>query len=383
MVVHARYPIGEPRVQREAIAARSAGYDVDVLCLRSPGEAPQETVDGIRVRRLPIRHARGAGLGRILVEYLAFALLATLCLVLDILRQRRPAIVQVHAPPDFLAFAGLIPKLAGSRLILDIHDLSPHMYAARFGGRSAVVVNRALTLVERAACAIAGDVITVHEPYRRELAGHGVPDDRITVVMNAVDEKLIERITSGGGPPAGAPFTVAYHGTLNHWYGVDLLLDALATGVPEAHAIILGEGDALGALRERAAQDGLDGRVEFSGRYLPIEEALAKVAQTSCGVIPNRPSTLNRFALSSKLFEYVELSIPVVVARLETLGEHFCDDDVTFFEPGDADSLADAIRWVAANPAAARSKAARARETARRYSWMENRVRYLQLLTRG
>ena len=383
MLVHARYPIGEPRVQREAIAARSAGYDVDVLCLRSPGESPKETVEGIRVRRLPIRHARGAALGRILVEYLAFALLATLYLVLDILRRGRPAIVHIHAPPDFLAFAGLIPKLAGSRLILDIHDLSPHMYAARFAGRSATVVNRALTLVERAACAIAGDVITVHEPYRRELARHGVAGDRITVVMNAVDEKLIERIVPAGGPPAGAPFTVAYHGTLNHWYGVDLLLDALATGLPDARAVILGEGDALADLRERVARDRLDGRVEFSGRYLPIEQALARVARTSCGVIPNRPSTLNRFALSSKLFEYIELSIPVVVARLETLGEHFSDDDVTFFEPGDAESLAEAIRWVAANPAAARAKAAQARETARRYAWAENRARYLDLLRRG
>jgi glycosyltransferase involved in cell wall biosynthesis len=76
----------------------------------------------------------------------------------------------------------------------------------------------------------------------------------------------------------------------------------------------------------------------------------------------------------------VALGIPVVVSRLETLAGHFGPDEVTFFEPGDAASLADAIRWVAANPEAAREKCERSRVRAREYAWTTNARRYVGLL---
>jgi glycosyltransferase involved in cell wall biosynthesis len=98
-------------------------------------------------------------------------------------------------------------------------------------------------------------------------------------------------------------------------------------------------------------------------------------------VIPNRDSRLNRFALSSKLLEYVALDIPVVVSRLETLAAHFDSDEVTFFEPGDPESLAEAIAWVAEHPAEAREKAGRARRRAEAYSWPASRARLLEALS--
>jgi len=39
MVVHAHYPLGESRVERQAQALIRAGYQVDVICLRQAGEA--------------------------------------------------------------------------------------------------------------------------------------------------------------------------------------------------------------------------------------------------------------------------------------------------------------------------------------------------------
>ena len=383
MVVHARYPVGEPRVEREARAAVEAGHEVEVICLRDPGEPARETIDGIAIRRLPIEHVRGAGLKRMLVEYIGFMVLAALTLAL---RRRRPDVVHVHAPPDFLVATAIGPRLRGASVVLDIHDLSPHMYMARFEpGLRTRLLTGALTAVERASCALAERVITVHEPYARELASDGVPREKIAVVMNAADEAVIERASERAAAQRnGHPFTAAYHGTITSWYGVDLLVDALGRldgRLPGSEAIVLGGGDAVGDVRALAAQTGLGDRVDVPGDYLPLEETLTRVASVAdCGVIPNRPTTLNRFALSSKLFEYVALGIPAVVARLETLAAHFDDDHVTFFEPGDPESLAEAIAWVAEHPDEARAKAERARERAAEYSWRRNRERYLELL---
>jgi glycosyltransferase involved in cell wall biosynthesis len=387
MVVHARYPIGEPRVQRESRAARDAGWRVLVVCLREPGEAANENVDGIEVMRLPVRHQRGASLAALVAEYLNFAWRAALA-VARMPLQWRECVVQVHGPPDFLLVAAVVPKLRGARVVLDIHDLSRHMFAMRFGGLPGRIAYKMLALVERIACRFADHVITVHEPYRREINELGVAAEKLTVIMNAVDGRLIQRVRSNGWlrPEQPPGFTVAYHGTLVGHYGVDLLIESIARlrqHVPSVSALILGEGDMLPELQQRAAELGIRDVVHFSGKYLPIEETLRRVMTADCGVIPNRPSQLNRFALSSKLFEYVELGIPAVVSELETLRAHFEPDEVRFFAPGDVDELSEALLWVAQHPREAAEMAARARAHADRYSWDRNRARYLELLGSG
>jgi glycosyltransferase involved in cell wall biosynthesis len=387
MVVHDYYPL-DARAVREAKAAAGAGYRVDVICLTDVGERKREVIDGIHVHRLAVSRNRGAGLWRMMREYVAFATRAGLIAMRIRIRNHGASehIVQVHAPPDFLIVAGLLPKLLGSKLILDIHDLTRHLFMARFEGRRvAPAAHRLLARIERVACAMADQVVTVHEPYRQELISNGVSGSRVAVVMNAVDDELIAQVvrSRGGGAADGASFTIAYHGSITPSYGVDLIIEALPYvlgQVPGVRCMILGGGDAVPALEDRAAELGVADRITFSRRFLPIEIALSQVTDADCGLIPNRPSELNRFALSSKLFEYVALGLPAVVARLETLAKHFGPDEVTFFEPGDPRSFARAITWVAMNPSGARTKAERARARGQEYSWMEHRARYLAVL---
>jgi glycosyltransferase involved in cell wall biosynthesis len=381
MIVHSHYPIGEPRGEREARAMIEAGYTVNVICLRRADELSTETADGVRIVRLPIEHARVGKTLRFLGEYLRFTFRSALT-VLKIHRQDPVDVVYVHAPPDFLVVAALIPKLRGSAVVLDIHDLSRHMFEARFGGGPfARLGARILVFVERRACALADQVVTVHNPYRDEIAASGVPLRKITVVMNAPSPDVVDRARDASDRPKSASFVVGYHGTVNHWYGVDLLVEAIARlqeDIPDISGLILGEGDALQTVEHLARRLGVDDRIEFSRAYVSNDDALRRIAVASCGIIPNRRSRLNRFALSSKLLEYVALGVPVVVARLETLSAHFGPEEVTFFEPDDSESLAAAIAWVAQHPADAREKAKRAQRRAEAYSWPESRTRLLK-----
>jgi glycosyltransferase involved in cell wall biosynthesis len=385
MVVHSYYPVGEPRAEREAIAAVEAGYAVDVICLRRSSEPAVETADGIRAIRLPVQHVRNSSARRSVSEYTSFALRATIA-VLKLRKREAIDVVYVHGPPDFLIAAAIIPRLLGARVVLDIHDLSPDMFHARFGGRRfARLVEGGLRLIERGACALAHRVITVHEPYRRELVAHGVSPEKIAVVMNAPDGEAISRArakaVNGGNPHR---FFLSYHGTITHWYGVDLIVEAVARleeRVPGIQASILGQGDALGAVEQLAERLGVGERFDFQDTFVSHEEALRRVANASCGVIPNRRSQLNRFALSSKLLDYVLLGVPVVVSRLETLAAHFSPAEVTFFEPDNAESLAEAIVWVAEHPQEARDKARRARLRAEDYAWPVSRRRFLEALS--
>ena len=192
MVVHAHFPLGEPRVQREARAVREAGYDVTVVCLRNSDEPRREVIDGLTVVRLPVSHQRGASLLKMIVEYLTFFVLVTVWLARETIA--RPfAVVHFHNPPDFLIFAGLVPRLRGFRLVLDVHDLSPHMFGVRVPGALGRLASRLLLIAERMACRLADQVMTVHKPYRAELVRHGVSEEKVQVVMNSVDRAVLSR----------------------------------------------------------------------------------------------------------------------------------------------------------------------------------------------
>lgn len=383
LITHARFPIGEPRAERAARAAAGEGYRVDVIALREEGEPAHERLDGVTVWRLPIRHRRGAPIAMMALEYCSFTILAGLWAL--VLRARgKIAVVEVHSPPEFLILAGLPPKLLGARLLLDVRDLSSHLWEARFGSsRGNAIVIYLLRRLERAACALADAVLTVHDPYKAQLVARGAQGRRIAVVMNTPEESLIAGVKRSSAALGDGRFTVAYHGTITRWYGVDLLIQALGLLCAQGRhlrAFILGEGDQLETVRELAVELEVGDSVFFSNRYLPIEEALRVVAGTDCGIISNRPSEINRFILPNKLFEYVALGIPIVSSRLETVAAHFDDGELTFCEPGDPSSLAGAIAWVMDQRAAAMQKSVRAQARAESYRWDRSRISYLETL---
>ena len=75
MVVHEYYP-RDFRVRRQARALAAAGWQVDIVCLRRPGQPAREQIDGLEVFRLPVHRHRGAPIAAYLAEYAAFASLA-------------------------------------------------------------------------------------------------------------------------------------------------------------------------------------------------------------------------------------------------------------------------------------------------------------------
>ena len=76
MLVHGPFPVGEPRVARQARAAAAAGYQVDVISMRRSGEPREEIQGGIEIHRLPLEHERGLGLRAVVREYVGFTVLA-------------------------------------------------------------------------------------------------------------------------------------------------------------------------------------------------------------------------------------------------------------------------------------------------------------------
>jgi len=383
MVVHARYPIGETRVEREARALVDHGYEVDVICLRAEQESARETIDGINIYRLPVKRRKGRGLIAQLLEYLAFFVFASLKLI-ALHRQRHYHVVQAHNLPDWLVFVGLIPRLTGARVILDLHDLMPEFYAARFNRGMDSWPVRLLCWQERASCRFADHVITVTEAWRETLIQRGVPPSQVSVVMNVADNHVFFHTKQEEQlAPRNGHLRLLYHGNVTHRYGIDMAIRAVSLAreqVPGIHLHIHGWGDARQALIDLTSELGLKGHVSFSTQSLLTSELPNLIRKADVCLVPYRRDIFTDGILPTKLMEYSALGMPVIAARTTAIQAYFDDTMVEFFEPGNVDDLARCITRLYHNPDRMAALAQGSQEFNRRYNWAKISEEYVSLV---
>lgn len=385
MVVHHHYPLGEPRVKREAEALLAHGIDVDIVCLGAPKEADTEVVHGVRVYRLPVyRGCYGASLAQQFREYLTFFWLAMITLIR--LHRRQPyQVVQVHNLPDFLIFAAWYPKLKGAKLILDLHDLMPEFFTERTGKTFTHWSVRLVQWQERLACRFADQVITVSEHWRQTLIRRGVAAHKCSVVMNVADERIFLMPQDDPCPAPTTGLRLIYHGTIVRRYGLDLALHAVAQlrqELPDIHLTILGKGDDVERLIQLTHELELQQHVAIHNEIRPVEELPTIIRQANVGIVPYRNDRFTDQLLPTKLMEYAALGMPAIAARTTAIDAYFRDTMAELFEPGNVDDLVACMRRLSQCPARWAELAQGCREFNERYNWTKLGAEYVALVER-
>jgi len=379
MITHSIYA-PDPRVRREAEALVEAGYTVDVIALRDPGGTMRAVINGVRVYALPIRRRQGSGIAIYLLEYLGFCLLASAVLAFRYLH-RRYSVIQVHTPPDFLVFVTLIPRLLGARVLLDLHEMVPELFQERFGLSASHPIIRVLKFVERMACAYADSVLAVHDRHREVLVARGADPAKVTLIPNCPDEKLFDPTRVDGR--GNGRFTVIYHGAVVPRYGLDVLVRAVADARSQCSDLclrILGDGDAWPAVRALVTELELDDIVDMPGR-IPLTDVPASIASADVGVVPNRQNVYTDEILPTKLLEYMAMGRPAVVARTRLVESLFkADRSVLFFEPGDAQDLAERLVLLHHNPGKRAQSVANAQRSLKPFRWSTVKQKYLHVV---
>ena len=382
MVVHAVYP-GDPRIRRQSDALRDAGHEVDVFCLRMPGEVAEESDGTMRIVRLPVNRAFTGFAGH-MAEYLAFAGLAAIRLTREH-RRRRYRLIQVATVPDFLAFAAFPIRLNGVPVLLDLHEDMPEFFRDRFSHPLLRPLLPAVTLSAKAAAGLATELITVHEPLRQLSIGRGVPPEKISVVMNSADTRLFD--------PARHPrrefmddgqLRLVHHSNLQRIYGLDVAVEAVAlldADVLPHRLDVYGDGPFRLQVEAVIARTGTSDRVHLHGR-VPMDALPGLLAGADIGLVPSLQEPYLQYSLSTKLLEYAAMGVPTIASDLSTVRAHFTSDAVRYVPGGDAAALAEAIRQLAADPAAAARLGAEAHRQAASYAWSAQATHYLEVVDR-
>ncbi|MFH1023340.1 MAG: glycosyltransferase family 4 protein [Planctomycetota bacterium] len=376
IIVHDPFPWA-PRAKFGARALKESGWDVRVLCLSESGKPLREIWEGIPVRRIPVRRNRERRLAGYLLEYILFFMAAFFWSLYRLFRGH-PALVHVVTPPDPLVFATLPLRLAGVPVLMDIRDRTPDLFGSKFGeGRPRL--QTILRGVERVCMRFSSRVLTVHGEYRRQLAANGVPEGKISVVLNCPDETVF-RPGTAPAPAAGNRFRVTYHGLLARRYGVDVLVEAAAIlrgKIPNLLVEIYGDGDLRPDLERRIAECALGETVQLRG-FFPVTEIPRLIGNADISAAPNRLDPFMASVVNTKVIEAATLGLAVVASRTPALREYFSDDSIEYCEPGEPASLAGAIERLYRDPARRRSLGMAAAREAAPFRESVQKTEYLQ-----
>jgi glycosyltransferase involved in cell wall biosynthesis len=381
-VCHLAYTFYENdnRVIRYAELLAGRGHEVDVIALRRPGQPRRGASGGVRIHRIQSREVSEKSRWSYLAKLLVFCLRSGLFLSVAGIRKRYD-VVHVHNVPDFLVFAALVPRLLGARVVLDIHDVVPELYAGKFGTGNGSPTFRVLARVERLSCRFASHVIVANHLWHATLTGRSVPPAKCTPILNHPDLNLFK--PADGSRPSDR-FVFLYPGTLNRHQGVDLAIEAFALAVdrmPVAELHIYGEGPDRRSLAALVEARGLTGKVRIMDR-VPLAEIAGVMASAHVGVVPKRADGFGNEAFSTKVLEFMACGVPVILSRTRVDTHYFDGSLVRFFTPGDDADLAAAMlaEYEARLEPAARAQ--RAQEFVRAESWQARCSEYERIVDR-
>ena len=385
MIVYAIYPLGETRVQREAEALLRNGYEVDVICLRLPGDLPVDSYKDVTIYReeyiFPFIGTKRGSLKARFFNYLRFFFSAAARVTKNHFKNRYD-VIQVHNLPDFLVFCALIPKLLGVPVILDLHDLMPEFFEGRFKTNKSFLASM-IIWQERMACKFANHVLTVSAHWRQALIKRGVPADKCSVILNVADDKIFyPRPPAPLSQPRSSQFRLIYHGSIHERYGLALAVEAvdqLRQEIPHIHLTLIGQGDFLSRIVQMVEERQLSQHVTIESLHL-AEELPDIILTCDLGIVPYENDVFTDGLLPTKLMEYAALGIPAVAARTTAIQAYFSGTNTEFFEPGNLDDLVRQIRYLYLNPGRLMELANGCHKFNQRYNWAKVGSDYVALV---
>jgi glycosyltransferase involved in cell wall biosynthesis len=379
MVAYAYYPT-DTRIRREAEALVARGDTVDVIGLRKEGKKRIDTLNGVRMIQLSVARYRGANAAMYLLMYFQFLIKAFFHLTFLHLKQPYQ-VIQAHTMPDFIVFAAIVPKLLGTKVVLDVHDLMPELYRSKFGLPASHWLIQFITWMERRSIAFAHRAIAVHKPHLEALVSHGNPAEKFIILLNSPDPRIFSR--QARVHSNGEGFKLIYHGTVAQRHGLSVALQALVDLKEKINGLqlqIFGDGDDLPHLIDLTKELDLADHVSIHRGFVPMEDLVPIILEADVGIVPILYDDFTKYMLPGKLLEYIALGIPVVSSRTGTIEAYFSDAMLQYVQPGNADDLAQKILEIYQNPAKRARLVANANKFNRDLGWDQQKKMYYRMV---
>lgn len=359
----------DARVLKEAQTLQSAGYQVTVHALHTPGVTQERVtlpcgVKVVRVARSPLwkwrkKHLAAAKgnaqsqvkkpsgpIKKLSLKGQVLRIIARSWTHLGLLYQlvrSKPDVVHGH-DVNTLPTAWLASVIARVPLVYDAHEISTD----REGYAS---FRKIVGWVEKKLMPRAAGTITTTDIRAKFFAlAYKVPrplvlQNRPRLTQVAKSDKIRQQL----GLTEDWPIAV-YQGGLQQGRGLERIVDA-AQQVEGAYFVFIGGGRLELPLKEQTARLGLEDKVRFIDT-VSLDELPHYTASADIGVQAIENTCLNHYSTdSNKLFEYMMAGLPIVATKLPEIRKvvHQFDFGITI-PPADTNALAQAIQKLVDDP---------------------------------
>jgi len=338
------YTFYEPdnRVRRYAETLVRRGDQVDAIVLRQPGQQNRTVVSGVNVYKIQGRKMNEKMKIQYLLKLLLF-LFKSACKLTQLHFHKKYDVVHVHSVPDFEVFATLFAKLTGAKVILDIHDIVPELFAGKFKAGKDSLIFKLLLLVEKISMAFADHVIVANHIWFQRLIGRSVSPEKCSVVMNYPDPSIFNIRKQDSG--ISDKFVMIYPGTLSIHQGLETAIkavDLVKNEIPDLEFHIYGKGTDEEYFINLVHKMKIENRVIFKS-MVPIEMLPQLMANADLGVEPKLKRSFGNEAFSTKILEFMTVGIPVIASDTMVHTHYFDESMVMFFRSEDENDLARCI----------------------------------------
>ena len=362
------YPpeIGAPqnRLHELAVRLKSKGVEVEVLTALpnypsmeiqdsyKKGKNREEVIDGIPVHRASIYVSKSKGVVKRLLNYFSFVWTSYW-------RGRKLDsydFLMVESPPLFLGYSAMaLSRKLKAKLIFNVSDLWPESAEKLEIVNNKTLLRMAYRLEKKCylkSTLVTGQTSGIVESIRNrfnQVDTFWLPNG---VDVDFYDPDKIEAGNFRGEIGAKEDDVIFFYGgIIGHAQGLQTVLEAadLLRDEPQAKIVLQGAGPVKKELLEMAADMNLENvifRDPVSKDQMP-----AILKSVDVALVPLRKLDLFSGAIPSKIFEAQAMKLPLVLGVDGEARQHFIEKAQSglFYEPENAQSMAEQIRYFVRN----------------------------------
>ncbi len=285
----------------------------------------RERLLGAIVRRVPML-ARGNGKAiRLALNYLSFAMSASLAALVSIPRNYDAIFVFEPSPITVGLPALVAARRSNAPVLFWVLDLWPESLRAT-GAVTNEPIIKAVGVMVRGIYARCSLILAQSRGFFSSIAAHGVDPGRLRYFPN-----WIEADYEKAAPPAAragdGTFRIVYAGNIGTAQDFPAIIEAasmLAERAPQVRWVIAGDGRMAPWVRDQVERRGLAGKMQLLGQ-LPGESMPALFATADALLVALRPDPIFSLTIPGKVQSYLAAGKPLL-AMLDGEGARVVED---------------------------------------------------------
>lgn len=254
-------------------------------------------------------------------------------------------------PPIQGVLGGLLKKIKKVPFVYNLQDIFPDSLAGTGLAKKGGLLWKIGRVIEDFTYRNADKIIVISEDFKRNIMAKGVPEEKIVVVYNWVDEEAVKHVPREENKLFDAygldrsKFYITYSGNIGLTQNMDMLLEVakeLETEEPDIQFVLIGEGAYKKRVQEIIAEKSI-GNVTLLP-FQPYEDISHVFSLGDAGLVISKPG-VGENSVPSKTWSILSASRPVLANFDENELKSIVNDNQCgiFTKAGDKEAFKQAI----------------------------------------